>query len=131
MRSRAKCSVRASWPALEPNLRPGLAGGLLVPGDGVLYPPHATHWLLERARAAGATVREGVRVDRIGAHAVHCGGDVLRAEVIVNAAGAEAPRLIPELPIVPRKGHLAITDRFPASCAISSSSSATSRTRTP
>ena len=98
---------------LEPNLRPGLAGGLLVPGDGVLNPPHATQWLLERARAAGATVREGLRVDRIAAHAVHCGGDVLHAEVVVNAAGAETPRLIPELPIVPRKGYLAITDRLP------------------
>ena len=98
---------------LEPNLRPGLAGGLLVPGDGVVNPPNATHWLLERARAAGATVREGVRVDRIGAHAVHCGDDVLRAEIIVIAAGAETPRLVPELPIVPRKGYLAITDRYP------------------
>jgi D-hydroxyproline dehydrogenase subunit beta len=31
----------------------------------------------------------------------------------VNAAGAEAPGLVPGLPIVPRKGHLAITDRYP------------------
>ena len=98
---------------LEPNLRRGLAGGLLVPGDGVLNPPRATHWLLERARAGGATVLEGRRVDRIGANAVHSGGDVLHADVIVIAAGAETPRLIPELPIVPRKGYLAITDRLP------------------
>jgi glycine/D-amino acid oxidase-like deaminating enzyme len=99
--------------SLEPNLRPGLAGGLLVPGDGVVYQPRATLWLLEQARAAGATVRDGCTVDRIGAHAVHCGDEVLRAEVIVNAAGADAPRLTAELPIVPRKGHLAITDRYP------------------
>src|SRR5205814_4719606 len=46
-------------------------------------------------------------------HAVHCGDEVIHAEVIVNAAGAEAPRLTPALPIVPRKGHLAITDRHP------------------
>ena len=98
---------------LEPSLRPGLAGGLLVPGDGVVYQPRATLWLLEQARAAGAVVREGCRVDRIGAHAVHCGGEVLHADVIVNAAGTEAPSLTPELPIVPRKGHLAITDRYP------------------
>ena len=98
---------------LEPNLRPGLAGGLLVPGDGVVNPPQATRWLLERARAAGATVREGRRVDRIGANTVHCGDEVLRADVIVCAAGAETPRLVPELPIVPRKGYLAITDRLP------------------
>jgi glycine/D-amino acid oxidase-like deaminating enzyme len=44
---------------------------------------------------------------------VHCAGEVFQAEVIVNAAGAEAPRLTPALPIVPRKGHLAITDRLP------------------
>jgi glycine/D-amino acid oxidase-like deaminating enzyme len=98
---------------LEPNLRSGLAGGLLVPGDGVLYQPRMTLWLLARARDAGAEVRSGCRVDRIGEHAVHCGGEVLRADVIVNAAGAEAPSLTPGLPIVPRKGHLAITDRYP------------------
>ena len=32
---------------------------------------------------------------------------------MVNAAGAEAPRLTPALPIAPRKGHLVITDRYP------------------
>jgi glycine/D-amino acid oxidase-like deaminating enzyme len=98
---------------LEPNLRAGLAGGLLVPGDGVLYQPRTTLWLLARARAAGAEVRSACRVDRISERAVHCGDEVLRADVIVNAAGAEAPSLTPELPIVPRKGHLAITDRYP------------------
>jgi D-hydroxyproline dehydrogenase subunit beta len=72
-----------------------------------------TLWLLARARDAGAEVRSGCRVDRIGEHAVHCGDEVLRADVIVNAAGAEAPSLTPGLPIVPRKGHLAITDRYP------------------
>jgi glycine/D-amino acid oxidase-like deaminating enzyme len=98
---------------LEPKLRPGLAGGLLVPGDGVLYQPRMTLWLLERAREAGAEVRSACRVDRITERAVHCGGEVLRAGVIVNAAGADAPSLTPELPIMPRKGHLAITDRYP------------------
>jgi glycine/D-amino acid oxidase-like deaminating enzyme len=99
--------------ALEPNLRPGLAGGLLVPGDGVVYQPRATMWLLDQARAYGATVREHCAVERIGDHTVHCGDELFRAEVIVNAAGAEAPALTPALPIVPRKGHLAITDRHP------------------
>jgi glycine/D-amino acid oxidase-like deaminating enzyme len=98
---------------LEPNLRAGLAGGLLVPGDGVLYQPRMTLWLLARARDARAEVRSACRVDRITARAVHCGDDVLQADVIVNAAGAEAPSLTPELPIAPRKGHLAITDRYP------------------
>ena len=98
---------------LEPNLRVGLAGGLLVPGDGVVNQPLVTLWLLERARAAGAVVRAGRRVDRIDPHAVHCGDDVLGADVVVLAAGSESPALVPELPIVPRKGHLALTDSRP------------------
>ena len=32
---------------------------------------------------------------------------------MVNAAGVDAPRLTPGLPIIPRKGHLVITDRYP------------------
>ena len=98
---------------LEPNLRPGLAGGLLVPGDGVVYQPRATSWLLDQARACGATIRERCAVRRISDHTVHCADEELHAEVIVNAAGAEAPTLTPALPIVPRKGHLVITDRHP------------------
>ena len=38
----------------EPNLRPGMAGGLLVPDDGVLYPPCAARFLLEQAQRHGA-----------------------------------------------------------------------------
>ena len=98
---------------LEPNLRVGLAGGLLVPGDGVVNQPRAALWLLEQARTAGVVVREGCRVDRIDVHAVHCDGEVLRADVVVIAAGAESPALVPELPIVPRKGYLALTDSRP------------------
>lgn len=98
---------------LEPNLRAGLAGGMLVQGDAVLYPPGAALALLDDARAHGATVREGCTVDEITSHAVRCGGEVMHADVIVNAAGARAAELTPGLPIVPRKGHLAITDRAP------------------
>ena len=98
---------------LEPNLRSGLAGGLLVPGDAVVYPPCAARSLLDQARAHGAVLREQCRVDEILDCAVRCGEEVLEADVIVNAAGAEAARLTPALPIVPRKGHLAITDRYP------------------
>ena len=40
----------------------------------------------------------------------------MHADVVVNAAGAAAAPLTPGLPIVPRKGHLAITDRYPDFC---------------
>src|ERR1700733_2678123 len=45
--------------AEEPKLRPGLAGGLLVPDDGVIYPPAAAGWLLAQAVALGATILQG------------------------------------------------------------------------
>lgn len=99
--------------ALEPNLRRGLAGGLLAPGDAVLYPPAAALALLDDARRHGAAIRERCAVDEIEAHAVRVGRTTLRADIIVNAAGPQAARLTPELPIVPRRGHLAITDRAP------------------
>ena len=43
-------------------------------------------------------------------------GETIRADVVVNAAGPSAGLLTPGLPIVPRKGHLAITDRYPGFC---------------
>jgi glycine/D-amino acid oxidase-like deaminating enzyme len=101
----------------ERNLRPGLAGALRVPGDSVVYPPGATLELLRRARAAGAILREGVQVASLGPNSARLvGGEVVRADVIVNAAGARAAQLTPGLPIVPRKGHLAITDRAARVC---------------
>ena len=100
----------------EPNLRQGLAGGLLVPGDGVIYPPSAAVALLALARERGATVRERTRVDAIVAHGVRCGTDILTAGIVVNAAGASAAELTPGLPVVPRKGHLVITERHPEFC---------------
>jgi glycine/D-amino acid oxidase-like deaminating enzyme len=100
----------------EPQLRRGLAGGLLVPSDGVLYQPAATVALLSLARALGAEVLERTPVDEIVANGVRCGADTLRADVVVNAAGAASATLTPDLPIVPRKGHLVITERYPGFC---------------
>lgn len=99
--------------AAEPQLRPGLPGALLVPGDGVLYPPAAARALLEQARARGAELREGCEVQALSPGAVRVEGDWLAAGLVVNAAGAEAPRLSPGLPVEPRKGHLVVTERLP------------------
>lgn len=97
----------------EPQLRPGLAGALRVPEDGVIYPPVAALALLQRAYARGAQLREGVRVDAIGTREVRVGAERIACDTVVNAAGAAAPALTPGIPIVPRKGHLVITDRYP------------------
>src|SRR5207248_4669835 len=104
----------AALELLEPNLRKGLAGGLLVAEDGVLYPPCAARFLMERAQAKGATLRLGVPVLEIGNGRVRLAdGTELSAATLVNAAGSMAPSLTPGLEIKKRKGHLVITDRYP------------------
>lgn len=100
----------------EPHLRPGLAGALHVLGDAVIYPPTATLALLQRAITNGAELREGVRVDAIGVREVMAGTERIACDCVINAAGAHAPQLTRGIPIVPRKGHLVITDRYPGFC---------------
>ena len=98
----------------EPNLRPGLAGGLLVPGDSVIYPPCAARFLLDRARARGATLQLGRRVVALdGREATLDDGTRISAATVVNATGAWAPELTPGWDVRKRKGHLVITDRYP------------------
>jgi glycine/D-amino acid oxidase-like deaminating enzyme len=106
----------AQLAAAEPNLRGGLEGALRVPGDRVLYPPNATRHLLARAAERGAELWEGFFASRLGSGFVEGHGERISAPVVVNAAGAAAPGLTAGLPIVPRKGHLLITDRYPGFC---------------
>ena len=99
---------------LEPNLRDGMAGGLLVPEDGVLYPPCAAGFLMKRAQERGADLRLSVSVAEIGQGRVLLNdGREFSAEIIVNAAGASAAELTPGIAVMKRKGHLVITDRYP------------------
>ncbi len=97
----------------EPNLRPGLPGALFVPGDWVIYAPFAAKWMLDRALARGAALyAAGPRALERGRVPLE-GRAWLEARHIVCAAGAWATTLFPNLTIRPRKGHLAITDRYP------------------
>jgi D-hydroxyproline dehydrogenase subunit beta len=75
---------------LEPNLRPGLTGGLLVHDDSTVYPPCAAAYFLQRS---GATVFRSA--------------EPISAGVTIDATGAWAAE------VRRRKGHLAITDRYP------------------
>ena len=103
-----------SLDAAEPQLRTGLAGALFVKEDAVVYPPCVARYLLERARDLGARVllgKEVIRLDDEGA--AFEDGTMMKGAVMVNAAGARAASLHPDLPIVPRKGHLLITERYP------------------
>jgi glycine/D-amino acid oxidase-like deaminating enzyme len=97
----------------EPALRPGLAGGLLMPEDAVVSPQLAAQFLLGQALVAGVTlIREQVVVLGSG-KALLTNGDELHAPILVNAAGEWASALTPRLPVARRKGHLAITEPYP------------------
>jgi glycine/D-amino acid oxidase-like deaminating enzyme len=99
---------------LEPNLREGMAGGLLVPEDVVLYPPCGARFLMERAQSRGATLRLGDTVVAIDEGRVRLGdGSEFTSGLVVNAGGAWATDLTPGIEIKKRKGHLVITDRYP------------------
>ena len=100
----------------EPQLRSGLVGALRVVDDSVVYPPGVVLRLLEIARDNGARVLEGRDVTGLVPNGVLIRDGRLHADAVVNAAGAFAAALTPGLPIVPRKGHLAITDRLRGLC---------------
>jgi glycine/D-amino acid oxidase-like deaminating enzyme len=99
----------------EPNLRPGLAGGLRVVEDGVIYPPCAARFLIDKARRHGAEFRAGAAVRALlpEGGAALADGSRIAAGRSVNAAGPWSPELTPGLPVRKRKGHLVITDRYP------------------
>jgi len=94
----------------EPMLRRDLLGALHVPDDGRVYPPRvAARWLQEaqakvfRARAVGF---EGasVRLDD---------GRELWGAMTVICTGLAAQEQLPTGWLLPKKGHLAITQRHP------------------
>jgi len=98
---------------LEPNLRDGMAGGLLIPEDGVLYPPCAARFLIDRARQHGAKLTLGVSAAQVAKGRVALSdGSEMRAEILVNATGSWSPELTPGIEVKKRKGHLLITDRY-------------------
>lgn len=97
----------------EPNLRAGLPGALLVPHDGVIYPPSAAAFFLNSAIALGARLLRGKRpIHAAAGEVVLEDGTRLAAGHIVVATGIDTT-LCPWLTVQPRKGHLVITDRYP------------------
>lgn len=100
--------------AVEPNLREGLAGGLLVEGDSVVYQLFATGYLIDKAKAHGTEIRVGSRGFEITDGGVRLAdGAFIAASKVVNAAGLAAADLSPGLQMAKRKGHLVITERSP------------------
>lgn len=98
---------------LEPALRQGLAGGLLVPDDALVYPFKSAQILLAQAQQDGARLLRGTVSALIPGGVRLADGSELMAERIVLANGIGAASLLSELPLRYKKGQLLITDRYP------------------
>ena len=99
---------------VEPNLRPGMAGGLRVVEDAVVYPPCAAAFLIRAAQEKGAELRLAASVSQFlpeGGVGLQDGSRILAGRS-VNATGPWSPALSPGIPVRKRKGHLVITDRY-------------------
>ena len=101
----------------EPRLARDLAGALRVAGDEVAYGPELAARLAADVRAAGGAIEEmcPVAALRDDGLQLSSGGRVSAGHVLL-AAGCDSVRLWPgdaPLPLRPRKGQLAITDRYP------------------
>jgi glycine/D-amino acid oxidase-like deaminating enzyme len=98
---------------LEPNIRPGLVGGLLVPEDSVIYPPTAALYLAHVAKELGVLLLGRNAIEMGNGRVLLDDGQEMAASCTINATGAWAPELCGEIPVKKRKGHLVITDRYP------------------
>jgi glycine/D-amino acid oxidase-like deaminating enzyme len=99
----------------EPNLRPGLAGGLRVVDDGVLFPPCAARFFMDEALRRGSEFRPNCAVKEFlpEGGVTLADGSRISAGRSLNAAGPWSPELMPGVPVRKRKGHLVVTDRHP------------------
>jgi len=97
----------------EPHLRAGLAGALRVPNDAVIYPPAAAGYFLASAQRRGTKLLYGNRAVSAKNGIVELEDSTrLSAGCIVIATGTDVS-LCPWVSVHRRKGHLAITDRYP------------------
>lgn len=106
---------RAALRACEPALAPDMVGGLRIEHDSIVYAPTAAEWLLTQSpSAANIRLRLGTEVRDADARTVTlANGERVSAAHVVVANGIGAQKLVPSLPLQPKKGHLLITDRYP------------------
>lgn len=95
----------------EPLLAPDLLGGLLVPDDAIIYPPHAAKYFLDEAVICGASYINAEVQSIAGNTVMLTDLSVWQAAHIVVCAGNQAAELVADIPLQRKKGHLAITDR--------------------
>ncbi len=108
---------------LEPYLARDLAGAALFPEDAQGYPPAACRSLVKSAQRYGLTVLDhtevlAIKLDQQNAvSAVVTTHGTISTPCIINAAGPWSKQVAGlagcDLPILPRKGHLLVTEALP------------------
>lgn len=103
----------AALQEAEPELRQGLVGGVLMADDGLVYPPKSAKILFDQAVQSGAQFISGEVAALIPGGVRLTDGREIFAQEVVIANGLAAMKLLPELPLRYKKGHVLITDRYP------------------
>lgn len=96
---------------MEPNLGAMVTAALHVPADCVVTPARVASLLIDAALGHGSRTMLGFDVEHIQPGAIRlCDGQVLSAKAIILAGGYLSARLIPNLPLRPRKGHIVVAE---------------------
>lgn len=106
----------------EPNLNPGLLGGLYVPGEAILCPFTLPLALATQAVCNGVELKLNHRVQRVdrlpnGDHLLQTSGGMVQCRYLVNAAGLYADEVDGmighhEFVVRPRRGELIVFDKL-------------------
>ena len=108
---------------LEPSLARDIAGAALFPEDAQGYPPAACRSLVSSAQRSGLTVLTHTKVLAIernhqnAIRAIVTLNGTISTPCVINAAGPWSKQIAAladcDLPILPRKGHLLVTEPLP------------------
>jgi glycine/D-amino acid oxidase-like deaminating enzyme len=108
--------------AREPYLRPTVEAACYSPFDGATHPPSVIRALLQRSQSLGAVVRTDTSLVGVDIRKGHVSGartpsEVLAADAVVNAAGADAAAIGAmagvHIPMFPKPGTLVLTVPLP------------------
>ncbi|MDF2679463.1 MAG: hypothetical protein K0R47_653 [Brevibacillus sp.] len=107
----------------QPGLADHILGSTWWDHDAEVNPLHVSFAMVRAAQRLGATLRLGTRVSQFLTEqnqvvGVECGGEKLYADAVVVAMGVWTPLLLKtlnvDIPILPRKGQILVSERLPA-----------------